>query len=69
MEDPIVEEVRRVREERAARFGFELKRIMADAKRCERASKRKVVSFPGRASFSMKGAKTKEPGLTFEPGE
>jgi hypothetical protein len=33
MNDPIVSEVRLIREQRAAEFGFDLKRIMADARR------------------------------------
>lgn len=36
-EDPIVEEVRRVREEHAARFNYDLQAIFADLKRSEEA--------------------------------
>ena len=55
MNDPIVTEVRRIRERRAAKFGFDLKRIMADARRRERASGRKVVTLsPRRLEVSAK---------------
>jgi hypothetical protein len=43
--DPIVEEVRKIREEHAARFDFDLTRIFEDLKRNERESEREVVSF------------------------
>lgn len=55
MNDPIVTEVRRIRELRAAKFGFDLKRIMADARRRERTSGRKVVTLaPRRLEASAK---------------
>lgn len=44
--DPIVEEVRRIREEHAARFGYDLKAIYEDLKETERRSGRKTVSLP-----------------------
>lgn len=53
MKDPIVEEVRRAREQHAARFKFDLKKMAADARRRERASGRKVVSF-SRAALAAK---------------
>ena len=43
--DPIVEEVRKVREEHAARFDYDLARIFQDLKEQERQSGRKVVSL------------------------
>lgn len=48
MNDPIVTEVRRIREQRAAKFGFDPKRMMADARRRERSSGRKVVTLAPR---------------------
>lgn len=36
-EDPIVQEVRRIRQEHAARFDYDLKAIFADLKRTEQA--------------------------------
>ncbi len=45
-EDPIVEEVRRIREEHAALFGYDLRAIYDDLKESERKSGRAIVSFP-----------------------
>lgn len=47
-EDPIVKEVRRVREEHSARFGHDLERIYRELKEREKASGRRYVSFPPR---------------------
>lgn len=44
--DPIVEEVRKAREEHAAKFDYDLHRIFADLKRRENRSEREVVSLP-----------------------
>ena len=43
--DYIVDEVRRIREEQAARCNFDIKAILASAKKRQRKSGRKVVSF------------------------
>jgi hypothetical protein len=43
--DPIVDEVRRVREEQAAKYAFDVKAILAAAKKRQRRSGHKVVSF------------------------
>jgi hypothetical protein len=49
--DYIVDEVRRFRQEQAAKHGFELKAILAAAKKRQRRSGRKVVSLvPKRAT-------------------
>ena len=45
MKDTIVEEVRHAREKHAAKFKFDLKAIVADAKRRQWQSGHKVVSF------------------------
>ena len=42
-DDYIVDEVRRLREEQAAKHGFDVKAILAAAKRRQRRSGRKVV--------------------------
>jgi hypothetical protein len=42
----IVDEVRRIREEQAAKCGFDIKTILAAAKKRQRVSKHKVVSLP-----------------------
>jgi hypothetical protein len=47
-DDPIVAEVRRVREELAARFNYDLRAICEDARRREATSGRRYVSLPPR---------------------
>jgi uncharacterized protein (UPF0335 family) len=42
--DPIVDEVRRVRESEAAKHGFDVKAILAASKKRQRRSTHKVVS-------------------------
>lgn len=44
--DEIVEEVRRIRYEHAAKFNHDLKAILDDARKRQKLSGRKVVSFP-----------------------
>jgi hypothetical protein len=44
--DAIVDEVRKVREAHAARFGYDLKAIYNDLKESEKRSGRKIVSLP-----------------------
>lgn len=44
--DEIVEEVRRIREEHAAKFNHDLKAIYEDAVKRQKLSGRKLVSFP-----------------------
>lgn len=44
-EDPIVEEVRAVRQKHAARFNFDLKKIARDLKEKQEKSNRKIVSY------------------------
>jgi hypothetical protein len=43
--DPIVDEVRRVREDLAARHGFDIKAILVASRKRQRRSTHKVVSF------------------------
>lgn len=43
--DEIVEEVRRVREEHAAKFNYDLDAIFQDLKRIQRQQKNRVVSL------------------------
>jgi hypothetical protein len=47
-DDPIVQEVRRIRAAHAARFNYDLDAIVRDLKEQERASGRTFVSFPPR---------------------
>ena len=46
--DPIVEEVRKARDEHAAQFGYNLEQIFEDIQEKERQSGRRVVSLPPR---------------------
>ena len=50
--DPIIDEVRRVREEEAAKHGFDVKAILVAAKRRQRRSGHKVVSFVSKKKLS-----------------
>lgn len=44
-QDPIVEEVRKVREGHAARYNFDLRRIYQELKKAERQSAYRKVTF------------------------
>jgi hypothetical protein len=46
--DPIVAEIRKIREERAARFGFDLRAIVKDAQQRDAAGDREVIRRPPR---------------------
>jgi hypothetical protein len=50
MNDPIVDEVRRVRDAHAAQFNYDLDAIFRDIKEHEKQSGRKFVTFPPRRS-------------------
>ena len=43
--DPIVAEVREIRERRALELGYDVRAIAADAKEREKSGRREVVSF------------------------
>jgi len=47
-DDPIVAEVRKVREAHAAKFNYDLDAIFQDIKAKERASGRRYVTYPPR---------------------
>jgi len=47
-EDPIVSEIRRGRDEHAARFNYDLRAICEDLREQEKKSGRKFVSYPPR---------------------
>lgn len=55
-QDPIVEEVRRVRGEHAKKFDYDLEAIVRDVKRHEREKGREVVSLPRQAVRRGPGA-------------
>ena len=46
--DPIVDEIRRIRQEHSAKFNGDLHAICEDIRRQERESGRKYVSYPPR---------------------
>ena len=43
--DPIVEEIRAIREQLAAQFNFDIRKIVEDAQRRQATSKSRIVSF------------------------
>ncbi|MEX1231143.1 MAG: hypothetical protein WEB58_12935 [Planctomycetaceae bacterium] len=45
LRDPIVEEVRAIREQLAAECNFDIRKIIDDAQRRQKASKSRIVSF------------------------
>ncbi|HTU88624.1 MAG TPA: hypothetical protein VMF69_00870 [Gemmataceae bacterium] len=46
--DPIVEEIRKIREQLAARFGYDIRAIVKDAQARDAAGDREIVSLPPR---------------------
>ena len=61
-EDPIVAEVRRIREEHAAKYDYDLEKIVASLKDREKQSKRRLASYPPRQPKAVAvGARSGEP--------
>ena len=58
--DPIVEEVRKVRNEHAQKFNYDLKAIVADLKKQQKASKHKFVTLPPKKPTVLPNAKVKK---------
>ncbi|VAX25745.1 hypothetical protein MNBD_NITROSPIRAE01-1072 [hydrothermal vent metagenome] len=52
--DPIVEEVRKVREAHAAQFGYNLDAIYRDLKKQEKKSGREFTSYPAKEVVPIK---------------
>jgi hypothetical protein len=50
--DPIVDEVRRVREEQAPKYDFHIKAILVASKKRQRRSRHKIVSFAQKKKLS-----------------
>ena len=50
--DPIIDEVRRVREEEAVKYRFDVKAVLVAAKKRQRRSGREVVSFASKKKLS-----------------
>lgn len=57
-DDPIVEEVRKVREAYAANLNYDLEAIFQDLKRQERESGRTFVSYPPRRISKTPGKRS-----------
>ncbi len=58
--DPIVSEVRAVRDEHAAQFGYDLKAIFRDIKAKQEASDREFVRYPSRPAAQPPPATSSE---------
>jgi hypothetical protein len=58
MEDPIVEELRKLREDHAARFNYDVDAIFDDLKKCEKEIGGTIVSLEPRRILNA-GASTK----------
>lgn len=54
--DPIVEEVRRIREAHAAKFNYDLKAICDDLKKKENKCEHPVVSLPPKRRLKATGS-------------
>jgi hypothetical protein len=59
--DSVVQEVHEIREAYAKQFGYDLAAIHRDLKSQERASGRRVVSFPPRRPQSVSNAAPRSP--------
>jgi hypothetical protein len=59
-DDPIVEEVRKVRSEHAKKFNYDLRAIVADLKKQQKTSKREFVILPPRKPVVLPKAKVKK---------
>ncbi|MDU9050115.1 MAG: hypothetical protein Q3M30_14810 [Candidatus Electrothrix sp. Rat3] len=49
--NPIVTEVRKARDNHAAQFGYDIKRIFRDIKKRQQASKRRYARYPARPAL------------------
>ncbi len=58
--DPIVAEVRAVRDEHASRFGYNLKEIFRDIKARQEASGQRYVKYPPRPAVQSEPQKAPE---------
>lgn len=54
--DPIIEEVRRIRQEYAQRFGYDLRAVAADLRKREQQHPERLVSFPPKPARGKKTA-------------
>ncbi|HIJ64939.1 MAG TPA: hypothetical protein HPP77_03230 [Candidatus Hydrogenedentes bacterium] len=56
MNDPIVDEVRRIRDEYAKQFGYDLQAMAADLREKEQRHREQLVSFPPKPARRSKTA-------------
>jgi hypothetical protein len=68
MIDPIVDEIRRVRDAHAAMFNYDLDAIFQDIKEQEKKSGLKFVSYPPRKIEPDKGPPTTGASISVSPG-
>ena len=54
--DPIIEEVRRIRQEYVQRFGYDLRAVAVDLREHEQEHPERLVSFPPKPSRGKKTA-------------
>ncbi len=54
-EDPIVEEIRKIREDHAAKFNHDLDAIYRDLKEQDKRDPRKMVSLPPKRPAAVQG--------------
>ena len=52
-QDPIVEEVRRFRDQYASQLGYDINRIFQDIQKRQAQSRNKLVSFPPRTPIKI----------------
>lgn len=55
--DPIVEEIRRIRQEHAKRFHYDLRAIVADLRKQEQQHPERLVSFPPKSPRKKRSAR------------
>jgi hypothetical protein len=54
--DPIIEEVRRIRQEYVRRFGYDLRAVAADLRERERLHPERMVTFPPKPARTKRTA-------------
>jgi hypothetical protein len=69
LDDPIVEEVRKIRDEYAKKFNFNLDAIAADLMKQQKASGRKLVSFPPRKPIVVQARRRVETTVAEDKGK
>jgi len=62
--DPIVEEIRLIRQEHAKRFNYDLHAIVADLRRREQQHPERLISLPPKRPRGKKPASARGPGTT-----